>query len=358
MVELASAGALRGENVGIKISIKHTKCIKSLHGIILTLMRQTRFDPTGGVDDDISFEKLKVGGIGALPTAHTFRKDLSQTICPIIINPDTMTTVVRANLRVPEDVFPTITNIPGGAVEFRYHVEVMIDLGGKLNVDDLFSAAVPGIPWPAGGVEADFSKAGGGGNSGGGESLSCSDGVMIETERVRRREKSIVACRFELVVGTVDSVGKKGRMQRSKEVPVITVPSSPISQPQPQPLPPPPPLPQEAPEYNPLWQQSREHPPPPLDTKTQLLPSAPATIAGPSSSAPPSAPPIEALHPHDEDPEAAVEDDKAERERQRLLTEESLPPGIGGSSSSSNSRNIVPSAPALELDALPPEYRR
>jgi hypothetical protein len=41
-----------------------------------------------------------------------------------------------------------------------------------------------------------------------------------------------------------------------------------------------------------------------------------------------------------------------------LLTEESLPPGIGGSSSSSNSRNIVPSAPALELDALPPEYRR
>ncbi|KAF8247568.1 hypothetical protein K440DRAFT_643643 [Wilcoxina mikolae CBS 423.85] len=362
-VELASAGVLRGELINVKITIQHTKRIKSLHGIILTLMRQTRFDPTGGVDDDISFEKLKVSGIGALPTAHTFRKDLSQAICPIIINPVTLHTVVRANLRVPEDVFPTITNVPGGAVEFRYFVEVMMDLGGKLNPDDLFSATVPGIPRPAGGVEADFSKAGGGLNSGGGNALQVDEGVMIETDRIRR-EKSIVACRFEVVVGTVDSVGKKGRIQRNKDpAPVITAPSSPIPPPHPpisqpqQPLPPPPqpPCPQEAPEYNPAWQHPRH--PPPLDDKSHLLPSSPRTSAGPSSSAPPSAPPIEALRHHpNEDPATADEDDKAELERQRLLAEESLPEEP--SSSSSSSRTVVPSAPALELDALPPEYRR
>ncbi|KAF8538478.1 hypothetical protein BDD12DRAFT_917680 [Trichophaea hybrida] len=363
-VELASTGVLRGELIHIKITIQHTKRIKSLHGIILTLMRQTRFDPMGGVDDDISFENLKVSGIRALPTAHTFRKDLSQKICPIIIDPVSLRTVVRAYLRVPEDVFPTITNVPGGAVEFRYYVEVMMDLGGKLTTDDLLSATVPGNPRPAGGVEADFSKAGGGLNSGGGNALHVDEGVMIETDRIRRREKSIVACRFEVVVGTVDSVGKKGRMQRNKDpTPTTTAPSSPIPPPQPpisqpqQSLPPPPqpPCPQEAPEYNPTWQRPRH--PPPLDDKSHLLPSSPRVSVGPSSSALPSAPPIEALRHHPtEDPAAADKDDKAERERQRLLAEESLPEDP--SSSSSSSRTMVPSAPALELDALLPEYRR
>jgi hypothetical protein len=43
-IELMKAGCLPGDNLPLKISIKHTKVIKSLHGIIITLYRQGRID--------------------------------------------------------------------------------------------------------------------------------------------------------------------------------------------------------------------------------------------------------------------------------------------------------------------------
>jgi hypothetical protein len=339
-VELLHGGALRGETIGVKISIQHYKRVKSLNGIILTLMRQTRFDTDDSLSDDISLDKLK-SGIGV---PSTFRKDLSQTICPLIIDPETLTAVVRANLRVPEDVFPTITNVPGGAVEFRYWVEVLIDLGGKLNGrDDLFPHQ-----------EVDGSGGGGGGVR------SVEGGVITETEHLRRREKSVVCCKFEVIVGSVDTVGRKGRLGPQ--------PPQPQSQPA-----------QLAPVYHPEW----HHPPHPNHdpnhdpqssenekarirmAEEQLLPSAPMLgEAGPSSQ--PTAPvlataPVLEEEEEAEEPEAEV--DKAERERLRLLQRESLPPGMeeeeGGEGNSSR-----PSAPNLDLEGVEgaegglPVYRR
>lgn len=369
VVELLNSGALRGENVAVKITIQHTKRIKSLHGIIITLMRQTRFDPFGNIDDPDGPDdwgdvmgKLKMG------IASTFRKDLSQTICPILLDPDSLTAVVRATLRVPEDAFPTITNVPGGAVEFRYWVEVVMDLGGKLDHrSDLFCAATPVFPTPTslkGGDLLLLKAAAGAGALGAGRAL---DG-MVETEHVRRREKSVVACKFEVVVGTVDSVGRKGRLR-------------PAAIPPPQPPPPPPPHVPEAPQYDPRWQHQQHQPhhshhhhshhhshhqhhhggaggplhwqqPPPVDdippadekmrlrlAEERLLPSAPANGGPsssslpppppPSSSAAPSAPPLEALTsapPPELMMPVAGEIDKAELERRRLLAEESAPP--------------------------------
>lgn len=386
-VELLNAGALRGESVGVKISIQHTKRVKSLNGIILTLMRQTRLDPAGDLDDD-AFEKIK-GGVAVLPPASTFRKDLAQMICPLIIDPETLTAVVKANLRVPDDVFPTITNVPGGAVEFRYWVEVVMDLGGKLNGrGDLFSAVVPGYPRPAGGVEADFSKAGGGSGGGGGNGiLSVEGGVMIETEHVRRREKSVVSCKFEVIVGNVDSVGRKGRLSKTVSATMVDtdsitmVPTETIGgrrqsagslrSPEISPPPPPPPLSpcQQAPKYDPVWQQS-EHSPL-ADSKPQLrmaecalLPSSPETQ--------PSVPTMEDLgitasaplatvledESRGEGEEGGVPVEKAERERQRLLAQESLPPGIGVDPGESSS---TLGAVLLDVDSFEdglPVYRR
>ncbi|KAI5779581.1 hypothetical protein EDC01DRAFT_621296 [Geopyxis carbonaria] len=327
-VEILKAGALRGEFIRVKISIKHTKKIKSMNGVILTLMRQTRFDPIGDIDIN-SLSKIKPSHI---PPISTFRKDLAQTICPLIIDPNTLTAVIRANLRVPEDVFPTIRNVPGGSVEFRYFVEVVMDLGGKLNGrEDIFSAVVPGFQ----GIDtSEFSKAGG--INGG---MSVEGGVMVETERIRRREKSVVACRFEVVIGSVDTVGRKGRMAKQPEpvpapVPALITPAAT------------PPQPQHAPEYDPRWNL-------PSDTAAEqkarirlaeetLLPSEPPS-AGPSAVAGPSAPP-----PPPEDPDPGTGEDKAERERQRLQALESEPP---------IEMSVLPRPSAPRLDDLP-EYSR
>jgi hypothetical protein len=327
-VELLHGGALRGETIGVKISIQHYKRVKSLNGIILTLMRQTRFDTDDNGSDDISLDKLK-SGIGV--PSSTFRKDLAQTICPLIIDPETLTAVVRANLRVPEDVFPTITNVPGGAVEFRYWVEVLMDLGGKLNGREVqFQDR-----------EAADGSSGGSGSGGGAGVRAVEGGVMIETEHLRRREKSVVCCKFEVIVGSVDSVGRKGRM-----------PPPPPPQPQPQPQPQQPQ--QLAPVYQPAWHRPPHHPQSLENEKArirmaeeQLLPSAPM-LGEPGPSSQPSAPVLDQELEEEEEEQEEEEVDKAERERLRLLQRESLPPGMEDAGEGSSR----PSAPNLELETV------
>ncbi|KAL7269789.1 ph-response sensor protein [Rhizina undulata] len=198
-VELLKAGGLRGDSIPVKISIRHTKPIKSLNGIIITLHRHTRFEPPP--DCYLKHPPLKktLSSTGA-GGGGTFRKDLAQTVMPLIVDPKSLTTVVRANLRIPEDAFPTITTVPGGKVSFRYFIEVVVDLRGKLSGrGDLFSSTtVPGLRLN---TEGD----GGGG-------ISVEGGVIVVTERIKRREKSVVFCKFEVVVGSVDSIGGKGRL--------------------------------------------------------------------------------------------------------------------------------------------------
>jgi hypothetical protein len=226
-IELLKSGCLPGDSLPLKISIKHTKAIKSLHGIIITLYRQGRIDsaPPLSLFVDIKgkaaekmkhdeyYPKSKTGlaglSLSSAGSSSLFRKDLSQTFAPIIVDPSTLTAVVNASVRVPEDVFPTICGVPGDMISFKYHVEVVVDLGGKLAGQQRHLPRVGMVTHPS-----NYGNAGGGRGDVQPNMLATWGGSIVDTDQVRR-EKSVVACLFEVIVGTTDSARKRGRGSRS-----------------------------------------------------------------------------------------------------------------------------------------------
>ena len=205
-IELLKSGCLPGDNIPLKISVKHTKAIKSMHGIIITLFRQGRIDsaPPLSLFTDMkgkAAEKLKheeyypksKTGLGGLSlssagSSSLFRKDLAQTFAPLLVDPTTLTAVVTASVRVPEDVFPTIIGVPGQMISFKYHIEVVVDLGGKLAGQQRHLPRVGAVTLPS-----SYGSSSGGGNL---NMLAAWGGSIVDTDHIRR-EKSVVACLFE-----------------------------------------------------------------------------------------------------------------------------------------------------------------
>ena len=219
-IEVLKAGCLRGESIPVRVSIKHTKPIKSLHGIIVTLVRQGRFDTFpisgNGLSSKGSASSLKKGlSLSSSGTTTTFRKDLSQVIVPLIVDPDSLTAVMRASVRVPEDAFPTITSVPDQIVSFRYFIEVLVDLGGKLAGKEEFLNGVGMVNIPGAttgeldGVESNL------GNGDPAGMMTVYGVKVIETERIKQEVKNVVSCRFEVMVGTTDSASGKGRRRKT-----------------------------------------------------------------------------------------------------------------------------------------------
>ncbi|KAJ5580460.1 hypothetical protein N7450_006761 [Penicillium hetheringtonii] len=151
--EVLRAGVLPGDTLPIKVTINHFKQVRSAHGIVVTFYRQGRIDlhpaiPIGSTangkkpvyEDCYPRSRTGLGGLtlGTSRTSSTFRKDLSQTFAPLIVDPTNMTAVVKTSIRVPEDAFPTITRVPGAMINFRYYVEVVVDLRGKITSPDRF----------------------------------------------------------------------------------------------------------------------------------------------------------------------------------------------------------------------------
>lgn len=223
-IELLKSGCLPGDNIPIKITINHAKAIKSMHGIIITLYRQGRIDSapplslfgdiTGKEADRLKHEeyypksKTGLGGLSlsSAGSSSMFRKDLAQTFAPILVDPITLTAVVHASVRAPEDVFPTIKGVPGEMISFKYHIEVVLDLGGKLAGQQKHIPGVGAVSGPSGaGIRAD----------GGSNMLAAWGGSIVDTANIRR-EKSVVACLFDLVVGTMDSSRIRGRANSSR----------------------------------------------------------------------------------------------------------------------------------------------
>ncbi|RAH75297.1 pH response protein PalF [Aspergillus aculeatinus CBS 121060] len=214
--EVLRAGVLPGDTLPIMVTINHCKQVRSAHGIIVTLYRQGRIDlhpaiPMGKPDgkkpvyeDYYPRSRTGLGGLtlGSSRTTGVFRKDLTQTFAPLIVDPVTMTAVIKTSIRVPEDTFPTITRTPGSMINFRYYVEVVVDLRGKLTSPDRF------LPR--------FNMVTSGGNySPSGQVLNPADvnnsaitanwsGNILDTDQIRR-EKGVVAVVFEVVIGTRDS---------------------------------------------------------------------------------------------------------------------------------------------------------
>lgn len=224
-IELLKAGCLPGDSVPLKISIHHTRRIKSMHGIIITLYRQGRIDsaPPLSLFADIRGDMNKMKheeyypksktGLGGLSlssagSSSVFRKDLSQTFAPIIIDPITLSTVVTASVRVPADVFPTITGVPGQMINFRYHIEVVVDLGGRLAGQDRHIPRLGMMSLPSNFVNGSGPIPNR--EDGSDSMLAAWGGSIVDTDNIRR-EKSIVACLFEIIVGTTDSVRSRRR---------------------------------------------------------------------------------------------------------------------------------------------------
>ncbi|KAI1376391.1 hypothetical protein F4677DRAFT_90713 [Hypoxylon crocopeplum] len=225
-VELLKGGCLPGDILPVKISVEHNRRMKSMHGIIVTLYRQGRVDyspPISLFTADLSKEDAErleredyyprsrtgLGGLSlsSAGSCSVFRKDLSQAVAPLIIDPATLTANITTSVRVPEDVFPSIKNVPGGLISFKYHVEVVLDLGGRLagqstgssqQPSRMGSLAVPGGSPASTAGAYDLKR------------LANWNGTIVDTDHLRR-EKGVISVPFEVVVGTMDSTRSRGK---------------------------------------------------------------------------------------------------------------------------------------------------
>ncbi|EME79885.1 uncharacterized protein MYCFIDRAFT_166325 [Pseudocercospora fijiensis CIRAD86] len=219
-VETLSGGCLRGDSVGVRVLVNHTKHVKSLHGVIITLYRQARVDmhpsiPLGPTEKGKKakyedYYPKSVTGLGGLSlsgagSSHMFRKDLSQTVVPLIVDPVLLTAEVTGRVHVPEECFPTISTVPGAMISFRYYIEVVLDIQGKLSSQDRNFSNLGGLASTInhGATATDNPGAGGFGPH---------QSPVIDTAAVRR-DKGVVACTFEVIVGTKDSARKKGKLR-------------------------------------------------------------------------------------------------------------------------------------------------
>ncbi|EER22971.1 ph-response sensor protein [Coccidioides posadasii str. Silveira] len=209
------AGVLPGDLLPVNISIKHTKPIRSPNGVIITLYRQGRIDmypqlpigtPEKGkkpvYEDYYPKSRTGLGGLsfGVTRTSSVFRKDLSQIFCALIVDPNTMTAEIKTSIRIPENAFPTITRVPGAMISFRYYVEVVMDIRGKLAGQDRFLPRLNMMSNNFYGngkmnTAAEIQR---------GMTTSNVAGNILDTEQVRR-DKSVIVCLFEIVVGSKDS---------------------------------------------------------------------------------------------------------------------------------------------------------
>lgn len=210
-----SGGCLRGDYLSVKVHVNHTKHVKSLHGVIITLYRQARVDmhpsiPIGPIEKgkERKYEDYypkSMSGLGGLSLSgagsnHVFRKDLSQTIVPLIVDPSSLTADVTGKVHVPDEAFPTISTVPGAMISFRYYVEVVLDIQGKLSSQDRNLGNLGGLASTmAQGGELERDRQGINGF-----------GVPVVDTATVRRDKGVVACTFEVVIGTRDT-RRKGK---------------------------------------------------------------------------------------------------------------------------------------------------
>lgn len=210
-VEMLRGGCLPGDTVTVRVSVHHIKRVKSINGVIVTLYRQGKIDssPAGSLFTDSLTEKerKRLESSGALPRSRTglaglslssnsstsiFRKDLDQTTAPLIIHPTTLGATVTVSVRIPNNAFTTIRNIPGDMISFRYQVEVIVDLGGRLSNKFHGSHSRVDHQMDNSGLE----------NS---HHTYNSRGSSIADTGPLRREKGVIAVTMEIMVGSEDS---------------------------------------------------------------------------------------------------------------------------------------------------------
>ncbi|KAL1595705.1 ph-response sensor protein [Paraconiothyrium brasiliense] len=338
-IEVSKGGFLRGDNINLKISVNHTKHVRSLKGIIVTLYRQARVDmhPALPVLANSKNDKAKSEdyypksrtGLGGLSlssagSSHLFRKDLSQSFAPLFVDPRTLTAEVKCAVRVPDEAFPSISNVPGAMISFKYFVEVVVDIQGKLSGLDRILPTAGLVP-----ISSNSAMGGLGPEDANGSMFSTWGGNFADTDSIRR-EKGVVSSLFEVVIGTKDSERNGKRKVQPvdarpdvQEIPLELTPSVGGEQ---------------DPDYYGYDHDGQYYDHYAYDG---AYGEAPGYHDGSSSQAP--------YIPQPENEEGLSEKERIRRAEARLLP--SQPPGDGGSSASpAVPSGIPPSAPVLDDD--------
>lgn len=223
-IEVLKGGFLSGDQIPLRVTVNHNKHVRSLKGIIVTLYRQARVDmhPALPVAPNSKGDKTKSEeyypksrtGLGGLSlssagSSHTFRKDLGQSFAPLFVDPRTLMADIKCSVRVPDDAFPTISNVPGAMISFKYYVEVVVDIQGKLTgLDRMVSnAGVITVP-----TSTNSTPGGMGRDEAASNTFSTWGGTFVDTDGIRR-EKGVISSLFEVIVGTKDSERSGKRKQ-------------------------------------------------------------------------------------------------------------------------------------------------
>jgi hypothetical protein len=211
--------ALPGDTVPISISVSHVK--PNVRGVVIaTLYRQGRVDmhpaiPLGGhlkgkkAEYEDIFPRSKTG-LGSLYFSNAtpnsvFRMDLSQSSTMMVIDPRTLTAEIKTSIRVPDDVFPTIANVPGGMIAFSYYIEIVVDLCGKLGETRFLPRLTSREPT--------FTQAAENGN----QMTSAWADSILDTAQLRRT-RSVVHFTFPVMIGTKDSGRNVRRAREAQEL--------------------------------------------------------------------------------------------------------------------------------------------
>ena len=222
--EVLQGGCLPGDSLQVKVSVDHTKAIKSMQGVIATFYRLSRIDthpalPLGPADqrskaryeDYYPKSRTGLGGLSlsSSGSSRTFRQDLAQSIAPLIVDPKTLTAISRTSIQVPDHIFPSIGGVPGTMISFKYFVEIVIDLRGKMGQDRIrprFSmthTAQHAYEDPKVNVV----------NAADGYTFLTTPGFnFLITDQIRR-QKGVVFTKTEIILGTRDSTRARGKQK-------------------------------------------------------------------------------------------------------------------------------------------------
>ncbi|KAF4581126.1 pH-response regulator protein palF/RIM8 [Ophiocordyceps camponoti-floridani] len=224
-IELLRGGCLPGDTVSARVTVQHIKRVKSMTGVIVTLFRQGKIDTSpplsrfaacsrneaGKPDREDMFPRSRtsLGGLSLSSTSSTsiFRKDLDQNAAPLIIDPATLQASVTISVKVPDDAFPTIKGVPGDMISFKYQVEVVVDLGGRLASQLQGGQSSSSRIGPYGNGSSEQSA----GSYAPWRSTNIADTAQL------RREKGVISVSMEMVVGTTDSSRSRKNAKKSPE---------------------------------------------------------------------------------------------------------------------------------------------
>ena len=236
-IELLRGGCLPGDTIPLHVFVSHNKAVKSLQGIIITLYRLARVDthpaiPLGPPQEGKKAEyedyypksRTGLGGLSlsSAGSSRSFRQDLSQTFAPLIVDPRSLTATVKSSVQVPDDAFPTICIVPGQMISFRYYVEVVVDLRGKLASQERVRSQFGMVNGASGYGKGDPKVSGIDGSSGLVFPLASGYGCL-DTSQIRR-ERSVISCPFEVMVGTRDSERRRCKQYEELQSPSVGPP--------------------------------------------------------------------------------------------------------------------------------------